>query len=315
MKKLLFISLFFLCNDCANAQAYQTLPDSNVVWIIQNDDGFGGFNWFEYSTPINNDTIINAKNYSKIAEVHSSGTYTGAFRSDTSGKTFLVPKDSLQEYLLQDLSKNTGDSVYNVYFGIPGGYQINFYVDSVDHITIGPYLLKRMFLSPATNSNQLLCGGSCNFPLIWIEKIGCADGGLFNNMFQGLGASWLSCMSFNDTIFYKVSGPGPYPDTFAFYIYGHCEVPLGLNKINQISEGISLSPNPVYNESYLKLMDADDLINQIEIYNSQGEKIKGNKNVNNATFQIKKLSFSSGIYIVKIITKKRKRYSMKFIVL
>jgi len=316
MKKNLFIALFLLTSVFANAQAYQTLPDSNVSWVIQYNDSNSGDSWYNYSTPINKDTIINAKTYSKIFKVYPSGNYTGAFRSDTLGKTFFVPKDSLQEFLLQDLSKNTGDSVYNVYYGIPGGYQINFYVDSTDHITIGPYLLKRMFLSPAANFATLICGGTCGgFSLIWIEKIGSVGGGLFNNIPVGLGVYWLNCMSFNDTIYYKSSFPGPNPDTFAFYIYGHCGDGLGLNELNQIFEGISLSPNPVYNESALKLRDVEDLIYQIEIYNSQGEKIKENRNVNNATFQIKKMSFSAGIYIVNIITKKRKKYSMKFIVL
>jgi hypothetical protein len=297
-----------------NAQAYQTLPDSNVSWVIQNNDSNNGDSWYNYSTPINKDTIINAKTYSKIFEVYPTENYTGAFRSDTSGKTFFVPKDSLQEFLLQDLSKNTGDSVYNVYYGIPGGDQINFYVDSTSYITIGPYLLKKMFLSPAAN---LICDATCGgYSLIWIEKIGSVGGGLFNNITIGLGISWLNCMSFNDTIYYyKSSFPGPNPDTFGFYTYGRCGDDLGLNELNQIYDRISLSPNPVNNESAIKLGDIEDLIYEIEIYNSQGEKIKENKNVNNVTFQIKKLSFSAGIYIVKVITKKRKKYSMKFIVL
>ena len=316
MKKLSFISLFFLWSIYSNAQPYKTLPDSNATWVIQNDNGFGGYNWYNYSTPVHKeDTIINARAYTKIFEVYPNINYCGALRSDTFGKAFIVPKDSLQEYLLQDLSKNTGDSVFNVYFNIPPyGYQINFRVDSMDHITIGPYSLKRMFLGSNSNQIQLMCG-SQYFPLIWIEKIGSAGGGFFNNITCGLGGACLYCMSFNDTIYYKSFFPGTHPDTLAFYTSGNCEVPLGLNQINQIDDGISLSPNPVYNESSLKLNNAEDIINQMDIYNSLGEKIKECKNVNNIKFQINKKQFPLGIYIAKIITKKGKIYSMNFIVL
>ena len=307
-----------LCTVFANAQTYQPLPDSNAVWLIKYDDGFGGYGWQNYYTPINQeDTIINAKTYSKIYKESGGIFYTGAFRSDTLGKTFFVPKDSSQEYLLQDMSKNTGDSVYNVYYGVPNwnNYQINFYVDSVDYITIGPYLLKRMFLRPAANSAPLICGNGCMFPLVWIEKIGSLGGGFYNGIIGGLAYSWLNCMSYNDTIYYNNSSPGQDPNTLDFYTYGYCGGPLGLNESAQIYEGIALSPNPISNESNLKLNDEEDLINQVEIYNSLGEKIKENRNINNVKFQIKENEFSSGIYIVKIITKKRKRYSMKFMVL
>lgn len=305
-----------LCITFLNAQTYQPIPDSNVVWLIQNDDGFGGYYWEKYYTP-NAYTIINAKNYSKIYKQSSGISYTGAIRSDSLGKTFFVPKDSTQEYLLQDLSKNTGDSVYNVYYGISdwNHYLINFYVDSTDHITIGPYLLKRMFLKPAANSAPLICDNGCMYPLVWIEKIGSMGGGFYNDIIGGLAFSWLSCMSFNDTIYYESSSPGQDPNTLDFYNYGYCGGPLGLIESAQIYEGITLSPNPVSNESSLKLNDVEDLINQIEIYNSQGEKIKENRNVNNAKFQIKKSEYISGIYIAKIVTKKGKMYSMKFIVL
>lgn len=303
MKKyLLLLTILLLIFKFGNSQTnvYFPLPDSNTVWLIQNDNGFGGYHWYNYSTPVHKeDTIINGKTYAKISQVYLNINYCGALRSDTSGKTFIVPKDSLHEYLLQDLSKNTGDSVYNVYYNIPPyGYQINFHVDSTDHIAIGPYLLKRMFLRPPSNYNQLICG-SQYVPLIWIEKIGSAGGGFFNNITCGLGGAWLNCMSFNDTVYYKSSNNSPHPDALSFYTYGHCEVPLGLNEINQIYEGILLSPNPFsFSTTFKTNGNFKNAI--LTVYNSFGQQVKQIKNISGQEIKLQRDNLPSGLYFIRL---------------
>ena len=316
MKKLLhlFVFAFLQINFISvKAQPYHPLPDSNAVWIIQQDDGFGGFFYNKYSTPINkNDTIINAQLYVKTYDYTGFPNldYLGAYRSDSAGKTFYIPKDSLQEYLLFDFSKNTGDSIYNIlYCDFPPYFsQIDFYVDSVDNILIGPYLLKRMYLS----NNIFFPPTQYISPLIWIEKVGCAGGGFFNNIPTGLGGKWLNCMSYNDTTYYKQFYV--FPDTANFYVYGNCDTTVGVDEYSQIKPSFNISPNPFSDYITIKNTDGTNSYN-LKIFNSIGQLIYQKKDVeiNPETSTIKLQNLNTGLYFLIISDKSKIIHTQKLV--
>jgi hypothetical protein len=308
IKKGILVSIFFINFVYAKGQTYLALPDSNASWTIESLDGsYMGYIDFLYSLPYNKqDTIINSKKYTKFPN-------KGAFRNDSAGITYFIPQDSTNEYVLQDLTKNAGDSVYNVIctdelqnFSI-----YNFYVDSVNHITIGPYTLKRMYLT--NGSIPLNCSGWSQ--IIWVEKVGCMTGGFFNLEPCYLGApfgSSLACMSYNDTIYYSYFYGNYSPST---YYNGTCNTILKTTEFYSQNGGIKLSPNPIESESLISLDDLDDLIIEIVLYNSQGIKVKNKRNLKNTELILKKNEFIPGIYIANVSTKKLKKYSIKFIVL
>ncbi len=307
MKKTILISILFLNFIYAKGQSYLALPDSNASWITCYYDGFGWFMEHLQELPHNKlDTIINLKTYTIFPTI-------GYYRNDSLGRTYLIPQDSTNEYILQDLSKNAGDSVYNVICHLSwptyiGSY--NFYVDSVNYVNVGPYHLKRMYLT--NGSSQLYCSSWAQ--IIWVEKIGCLSGGFLNIepcYLGGPDGEWLGCMSFNDTTYYE-NFPN-YSINYPYH-YGSCSWIVGTKEFNQLESGITLSPNPIEDEGMITLNDRDDLIIEMEIYNSQGQKVKDKLNLKNTKQVLKRNEFNSGIYFAKIRTQKAKQYSLKFIV-
>ncbi len=119
---LLTISCFFLIGK-SSAQLYQLLPDSNASWIVKDVSSEYTLyhHWFLSETP--NDTVINNIDYCKVFYIFNTWIYdtiyTGAFRNDTSGRTFfiysgdttenycmiLVWKPAIRQIILQSLQK------------------------------------------------------------------------------------------------------------------------------------------------------------------------------------------------------------------
>ena len=213
MKKYLLILIICFIQakiTTVSAQNYYTLPDSNVAWIVKQDDGFGGsFHWKFFTDTINVDTIINSNIYTKL---YCKGynmfdpLYWGAYRSDTTGFTYYIQKNSAQEYIIKNFNVNIGDTVKNVFMGnIPidlnPGF-IDLYIDSINYTTLGTYHLKKIYLS---NHSLFPWQGSY---IIWIEKIGTNTGGLFNVINpNGSTATITYCMNYNDTIYFDFSQP------------------------------------------------------------------------------------------------------------
>ena len=299
MKKLLFFLAFVGLMGVANGQHYYTLPDSNVVWIVQQDNGFGGWNYYKFLTSINkDDTLINSKYYIKLFyQYYQFFYYQGAYRSDTNGKTFFVPADSLNEYLIYDFSKNQGDTLKNVLYNIPpyipppSNYLFDFVVDSINYVTAGPYHLKRMYL----RNNTLLCR-----PLVSIEKIGNGGSGFFNySIYCGLGYTLLSCMSFNDTIYFNAPFSLMNNIFTPTYIYGQCDLPNGIDNINQNSILISFFPNPTVDNLTIETPPHST----IEISNIEGQLIK-TLTASGTKTNVDVSALPCGVYVVQVKTEK-----------
>jgi Secretion system C-terminal sorting domain len=304
MKKIVLVLVVLSFWGNLKSQSYLALPDSNATWIIQQDDGFAGFYWRQYSLPAHKqDTIINLRTYTKFPNV-------GAYRNDSLGRTFVIPWDSTNEYVLQDLSKNAGDSVYNVIYAnfFPGPISsYTFYVDSVDHITIGPYYLKRMYLTNAY-LNQQLWGPP---PLVWIEKVGCMGGGFINNMTLSMSGLCLNCMSFNDTIYYRGSiWSGP--DTSSFYTYGSCVIPIKVPELSEDNQ-ITISPNPFTSQTTISF--SSDEWHSIKIMDVTGLMVNDKWLVVNGKSVTLDLSgYAKGIYYLRIEDKKKNVVNRKLVV-
>jgi hypothetical protein len=272
MKKTFLFAVFFYACFNLQAQNYLPLPDSNSLWIVDVDDGGPGpdFYWVYMTDNIYNDTIINSIPYVKLY-YGLMGNYIGGYRSDTSGQTFYIPADSSQEFLLMDLTANTGDTVHNVLYtyGPSLYYPLQYcVVDSVNYINDGPYSLKRLYVrfpnAPGGNEG-----------LMWIEKIG-PNGGFFNNNPAGLNYIFLYCMSFNDTLYISQSPNDP------IYVSGQCIVPNGIN--DEINKSvIDVYPNPTNSIFTLQLTNRQFSNSIFTIANALGEKIIEQKIISNKT--------------------------------
>jgi hypothetical protein len=282
--RLFLIFLLFTAYHYVKAQHYYTIPDSSIVWTVEWDNWLGGTYHGYYKTSINmDDTIINSKNYEKLYfsyNISQQGSYEGAYRSDTNGLTFFVFKDSINEYLIRDFSKNVGDTVKNIFYRYAvNGKIADFYVEFVDYVNAGPYLLKRMFLR-----NDSIMPGD----MIWIEKIGCTND-FFN--ISPVDMRWLNCMCYNDTLYYAGDGD-------AIYQYGKCFGYAGLNEINNNLK-ISISPNPSTDRLQLNLSQKAE----IKILSIQGQELKTFSEMVGET-DIDISDFTSGVYIIRAHTDK-----------
>jgi len=240
------IVLLFLAVNFTSAQTYQLLPDSNASWLVQDrsSEYTHYTRYFLSETP--DDTLINGQTYTKIFSQFVDNPYIlyeGAFRNDASGKTyFLPPSDTFQEEsILQDFTKATGDTVFNIavnYDGYIGNY--DFVVDSVNYYPCGPYTLKSVSLH--TIEEIPLIG---NFMLInWLEKIGNVYGGVFNSPHGGLNAYTLVCHNASDTLLYTASVfvHNLCPECLV-YRQGSCEFYLPTKELVEAGE-FSVYPNP-----------------------------------------------------------------------
>jgi len=292
MKKIFFAVILLSSYTSLQAQSYLPLPDSNVAWIADIDDGGPGPDYFwRYITDSSySDTVINSNIYIKLYGAPAPNTapdgYLGGYRSDTSGKTFYIPRDSTQEFLLMDLAANAGDTIHNVLYGQGSTlYTLQYcVVDSTNFINDGTYLLKRLYVRfpPAFPQNT------------WIEKIG-STGGFFNHT-EPLNYTYLQCMSFNDTTYYFASSTAIYNP---IYNYGACQLPTGINDYKSKAIEILVYPNPF--SDVITISVSDGLWNlDIEIYDSFSRRIFLKNNLSGLSFSVSMKVLPRGVYYLMI---------------
>jgi len=304
-KTLLF---FILCNfvySITLAQQYQPIPDSNASWIIQQDDGWGGFYINKFSLSPNwNDTVINSIHYTKLFFRFDTGPiiYHGAFRNSTNGKSYYMPANSDQEYLLRDFTKNTGDTIKNIIYseGLVETWILDFMVDSIEYKNSGPYNYKIMYLS--TVVEDTIPNVDPFESLVWMEKIGSFGGGILNSYRGQLSIQRLCCMQYNDTIYYNTIYWWFFPEDIT-YEFGECNDPVGLEDINTVEIGMRIAPNPVSCSTsvYFEIDQLNNFNNYLMIFDLYGKEISSFE-FHNSFFNIKSPA-SNGVYIVKIFTK------------
>lgn len=288
-----------------NAQTYLPLPDSNATWITGSSCSQGtGYMKFVVNSH-SSDTIINSKVYNKIYQVGEIlKEYAGAYRSCSDGRTFIIPSFPIDtvEYLLFDISKKPGDTIKYValftdYMSITGLYDL--VVDSVQYKDSGPYSLKCLFLKVIPP----LPPGYNNNPIVWVERIGCLNGGIFNMYRFGLTTEYLKCMSKDDTVLYY-AGFSNYWFSENFYLEydtGFCELPpASIDEDVSESYRATIYPNPF--TEHVILTNPPSKPFEVWIYTITGERVYFNEynlSINNVIIDC---NFDPGIYIIKIIS-------------
>jgi len=297
---------FFSVNLQGLAQSYFPLPDSNAKWIMENGDGWGGNDYTDLElATYKDDTLINSLEYIKITNCHYSGEshYAGAFRNGDPGKVYYVPKDSINEFVLFDFTVNTGDTVNNVAYHLEGwGGEFDdiydFIVDSTGYVQCGPYNLKYLYLHTDAAFPAWVLP-----PLIWVEKIGSINGGIFNSMTNTWLLNNIWCMYYNDTVYYQGSFWPPLNGIS--YLNDSCINPQHVNiRENEINT-IVFTPNPFTSTLYIGgLPELNDM--KLSIYDLAGLKIYHLpiSNESNSQLIITDLKLKPGLYLAIITTKK-----------
>lgn len=267
-KNILIVTVFILGtlhHTDIHAQQYQLLPDSNASWLVQERSSEYTLHHYWFLSDFYDDTTINSKEYTKVFEKPgwtNDFLYSGAFRNDSSGKTYFIPYGDLLEVLLQDFTKQKGDTVYNVAVHLHdyiGAY--DFVVDSVMYLLCGPYNLRCIELH-----NIEMIPSIYGTSLHWMEKIGNISGGIFNQPEIGLNVFSLLCQSASDTIFYNAYCGG-FPQSLVYYP-GKCDDLLAINK-PIADEPFLVYPNPFQSQLNIRTEHNFDNL-RIDVYNLMG---------------------------------------------
>ncbi len=320
MKKIFcptIVFFLFLLNVGLQAQAYHPLPDSNATWIVTTINSSGTFYNKYILSNVRDDTIINSKAYNKIF-LNSPPMlfYAGAYRSDTNGKSYFVPYPAIDstEYLLFDFSKNPGDTIKNValtqmstFFG---AYDLK--IDSAKLLNSGPYILKCFYLTPISPLPPYYNGNS----IIWVEKIGSLNGGIFNEYLCGLNDIHLYGMCFNDTIYF--SAPWDFTcynmqQLQLSYDSGYIDMPTTSNEEIEPESTMKIYPNP-FNQSTDISFDITYSDISLSIFDLLGKLTWQGEYSNCNSIKLERGGLENGIYILKIAIDKKYFISRKIVV-
>lgn len=245
-----------------NAQTYIPLPDSNVLWEDWRESS-QGCDYNKIYIPDNDaDTLINGLTYRKLFyhQVTTSGPppdpgniyfydslYFGAFRQDDSGRVYIhysMSNFGQEEVLYMDLSVEQGDTVKQLPCWSTAGLGplTDLRVDSVDYISNGPYLRKRIFLR-----NLDTWGFYNTYDLLWIEGIGSVTSGFINIVDNGASEFFfMKCMSASDTTFYQ----GDFLTGGVVYTQGVCVLPY-TTEIQKVEPGVPVAVYPIPANDYV----------------------------------------------------------------
>lgn len=300
---ILCLTALIACSSVSISQNYYSLPDSNATWITSDNSSSGPYHVKFWLNDVNEDTLINQIPYSKIFLNDGVGIdyYAGAFRSDDNGKSFFVPPYDgyTDEHLWYDFTLEKGDTAHDIALndmapGLVGLY--NLAVDSVGYIEVGQYFLKYMYLTPIPPLPPYYNGD----PIVWVERIGSLNGGLYNMYMCGLNQVSLRCMSSNDTIFYfsPLIDCGYWYLTDFIYEQGICELPVNVKEsINDLSQIYVSSANSneviIYNPEFRSI--------RVTICNLYGQVIYKNSNIHERD-KTRISNIPSGIKLIKIYT-------------
>jgi len=277
MKNLISIVFIFLFTlGTIQSQNYYMLPDSNATWIVQSVNSNG---WGYWGYNIGTDTIIDSISYNTVYYGTSANYYLGAYRNDVNGKIYYRPAfpsaDSV-EYLLFDFSANTGDTIRGVAMHMIGIFVgiYDLFVDSTGYTESNPYSFKYLYLSPIPPFPPQYANGN---PVVWVEMIGCLNGGVFNEYLCGLDMITLRCMSVNDTTMYFNPSCNCFFTEGITIVYeqGTCVLPpVHIEESLSNNPIISAYPNPFTTSTTIKYEITEPSHVQITIYNAIGESIQ-----------------------------------------
>jgi hypothetical protein len=238
----------------------------------------------EYNYKCTRDSVYNSKTYkimkstgnlcdASVAYSALSGIewQTILLRQDTVKKLVVILLADSSEKILYNFNKNVGDTAKLFVDGALNTYTLQ-YKDSIK-LNDGFYHKKFNFFSP--------------WPGNIVEGLGSLSGFLPMNQAPLHVTRYLECVA--------VTGS----HSLTLYPYGNtsCNVYAGIKETDLLAAHILLYPNPASHALSIQMPSSPD---QIEIYNSVGEKVFFQQNEAGDLQQLDVSSFANGIYMVKI---------------
>jgi hypothetical protein len=289
MKKIAFfliINLVFLCET--KAQNFIAIPDSGAKWINHNFIYPPNVpqSFYYIFTTNGTDTTINSINYFKLMW-NTDQPYYGAMRND-GGKVFIIPKDSLNEYLAYDFTANVGDTIFNVYKEV-GTYTFyrgieNVVIQYVSTVDLGDGIVRKQL---QTQNGKL-----------WIEGIGSTFGLFAEDILNvsNYGSS-LSCFSIGNTSLYPT------------YANAVCEMGVGLSPTEN-HRNLLAYPNPT--NAFFMIETKQDIM-QFCVYDALLRKIEIPIEFTKNKLILNTEGLMNGHYFMEILTD-NERFMQKMIV-
>lgn len=216
MKNKCLLIILFLSTMQLSAQ-YVNIIDTNALWSV-----------WDRKYYIEGDTLINAINYSVVYEKSDPQLSTtikhSYIREDSASQRVFIHSIS-KEYLLYDFSLNKGDTVT-----VHNFIGTTLIVDSVDYITLGGVLRKRMKMSSYV-------GNTTWFDEYWIEGVGSNNGLTYSGMFN----SGISDITYPILVCYQLDGALLYEDSN----FTNCSEPWPLDILEDNIAQVEIYPNPL----------------------------------------------------------------------
>jgi len=308
-KAILLLLVFFalMCGK-TQAQAYTPFPDSNAVWYELTETYINYPDTTQYQTKlygIFDDTLINNQLYKKLylndglidstIQLSSPNTvYFCALRQDTAlKKVYFIPKDSLNELVLYDFGVNVGDTifVYNEWGAKVKGWCY----------CKGPTMI-------GGKNRNTICIQTFNihsFFHICVEGVGNIRG-LFETFYEFSSNKAVSCLTINDSLYYKFDGNfiwGILLDTnFYSECYNNGYIITVDAASHNVGQEINIFPNPFSNITHITFSEYFQMDNvTIDIYDIHGKQVMSIKEMKSHQITLNKADFRiSGIYLIKV---------------
>ncbi len=289
MKKATALLIVLLISSGVIAQhSYHPFASSASSWEISYWQGPNSLGNGSVRIPGGggNDTTIGVLVYNKVFDNWNG--FIGGLREDTTlQQVYYYPKDSLQEYLLYDFSKQVGDTIRNIFVTAEFGSDRWLYhavVNAVDSIQLNNIYYYKYTLDPYY-SNQV--NPQVLTQVIYYERFGGNFGLLGTIPYLSISTSErVRCMGVNDTSYMQNSMPVFSPQSCSFIL----DVPA--IETNELS----VFPNCVTDHLELKGFSATGAYTA-EMYNSLGTCVL-KRNITNRLDGLGDLP--SGIYVLYI---------------
>jgi len=316
MKKILLI-IIILLPVLIKAQQYVPFPDSNAVWSEYHQTGTMGTYYYYRNILNHKDTIVNSKTYHKLFyslvdttyNIDTTLTYNGGIREDNK-RVFYLPKDSIQEYMIYDFSKNIGDTIKYDYSKFVNQNQNCSH--GVDTLIIAN--IDSVIINNGSYRKRYSLTNVWNIPFSaypkWIEGIG-SEWGLLVPVFDlttGGCANGLGCFKQNEDIVYFNSN--------TYGTFNSCFPTItGVPIYTSVKNSITISPNPVIGISIIQWNNSKEHpFSTLTITDVFGREVKSYTVSAKNDITINKTDFSPGIYFAKLFVPNGNYYITKLII-
>ncbi len=303
MKKLIIIIISIILVKTSISQVYQPFPTSNAIWSVSN-----------IKFAIYDDTLINSNTYQKYYYQFDTTNFTFdinkskyfASLREYNKKIFIVPKDSLNEYLLYDFNINLNDTIEHVSYTGLAVENSEIYIDKynnyksvviqIDSIQIDNDYRKRFKMKSLINT--------FTYDEYWIEGIGSTYGLPFTGfrLIPDYPIYNLLCFHKDNNLIYQSSNNQ------------NCFEKLFLNVNENLNTNFDLKifPNPF--SEFFEIINENNMSEyQILLFSNEGKIIWKSTFNNEKRLVFNNINLQSGIYYLKLIKNNRVLINKKLI--